>query len=471
MMFLNTLFNTASMFFTASVLLVFLHCFYDTRYRWTMKKGIALIILYAVCAIIYTVFGYEISIFMIPAEFFIITYDYPGNKFLGYLRYLPFNLSFTIGATFIGLIGTELLFPNSAGDFFGSLIPSAEPAEAMSYQTLFDTYEELFLDTFSTTIPDSIFLFVNILTTLFFGSLFFYMYFRLYRRDIFIAGKLRERLLLILFPVFCVILWAIIYFIGKDSNATLILLTFMSILFALLIPVFFYSMRISQHYRERTAYQENYMQAELEHFTQYKVAQEETRLFRHDIRNNLLCISEMLRDGKTEDASNYLQELLNTTEGLRQKYVSGDEMLDCIIGVKSGVMCEKGIRFQLDGVLAGGLNWKPVDVCCVFANALDNAIEACEQLPHDARSITMRIKSTDQFWFISIENPVKNKVDTETLFKEKDGYTTKKDTGHHGIGTYNMKHALESYGGMLKAESDADKFLLEIMIHRNQTVQ
>ena len=34
-------------------------------------------------------------------------------------------------------------------------------------------------------------------------------------------------------------------------------------------------------------------------------AQEETRRFCHDIKNNLLCMNEMLRTGKTEEAAEY----------------------------------------------------------------------------------------------------------------------------------------------------------------------
>lgn len=154
------------------------------------------------------------------------------------------------------------------------------------------------------------------------------------------------------------------------------------------------------------------------------------------------------------------------SERLSAKYVTGDEMLDCIVSAKAGSMEQRGIKFRLDGVLAGGLGWKPMDICSVFANALDNAAEACMQLPEEMREIEMKIKSTPQFWFVRIENPVKEPVNVGLLFQEKGGYTTKQNAGKHGIGTYNMKHTVESNGGMLQAECTNLRFILEIMIDK-----
>ena len=206
------------------------------------------------------------------------------------------------------------------------------------------------------------------------------------------------------------------------------------------------------------------MEAELAHFQQYKLAQEETARFRHDIKNNLLCATDMLRQGKAEEANAYLQDLLEGVETLSNRHVTGDEILDSILAFKAQKMEEQGIDFRLDGVVAGGLSWKPVDICNVFANALDNAIEACERLPQEDRQITMTIKATMQNWLIRMENPVLEAVDTKRLFKKKDRFSSKSDPQNHGLGTYTMKHTVETYGGALQAEYADHKFLLDIMI-------
>ena len=280
---------------------------------------------------------------------------------------------------------------------------------------------------------------------------------------------MREKIFSVVYMICTFILCIVVIISGRGGRATLMIMACSIMLFSVGLPIFVYSARISDYYRERTHYQETYLQAELANFQQYKQAQEETRRFRHDIRNNLLCMNEMLRSGRTEEAAEYLENLLDTADTLSAKYVSGDEILDCILSAKAEVMAQKGIAFQLDGVLAGGLPWKPIDICSVFANALDNAIEACEQLPPKQRQITMKLKATPQFWFVRIENPVIRNVDVSRLFQPKGGYTSKSNSDRHGIGTYNMKHTAESYGGILKAECRDRQFVLEIMIDKSSS--
>ena len=212
------------------------------------------------------------------------------------------------------------------------------------------------------------------------------------------------------------------------------------------------------------------MQTELEHFRQYQLAQEENARYHHDMRNNLLCLNSLMQEGKTQEAAQYLKDLVQAADRPSKRYITGDALLDGIVAVKAQTMEEQQIRFQLDGVLAGGLPWKPMDICNVFANALDNAIEACQKVAPEKRTVTMNIKGTAQFWFLTIQNPVDKKVDTAKLFQKNGGYTSKSNAANHGIGTYNMKYTVDSYGDMLKADCTEDTFTLEIMIDKGDRI-
>ena len=159
-------------------------------------------------------------------------------------------------------------------------------------------------------------------------------------------------------------------------------------------------------------------------------------------------------------------------------------MLDCIVAMKADKMKEMGIAFSTDGVVDGCLHMKPMDVCSIFANALDNAIESCSHLLPEAKEddsedaateesaatenkphVDMKIKRTEKFFVINIANSAKGKVDVEKLLATE-GYTSKKDTEHHGFGLRNIRRTVEEYDGLLKAESKDDEFLLAIMIPR-----
>ena len=146
--------------------------------------------------------------------------------------------------------------------------------------------------------------------------------------------------------------------------------------------------------------------------------------------------------------------------------VINDEPVD----LKGIIHHEEGIDFTIDGVADGGLGMKPVDVCSIFANAMDNAIEACEKLPEEKeKRIQLIMKRTERFFSIKLINSMsddENSGAAGKLFGEGGRITTKKDKNLHGFGTQNMKAAISRYDGMLKAEAEDGIFTLSIMIPR-----
>lgn len=429
----TALLDIPNTFFHYAAVIVFIHCFYDPGFQWNTKKALLFLAAATLECIPIPVFEVDIiaATLVIVADLAILLYDYQGNRLRGLWHFLWVFFVIEGCAQTIIQIGISYIFINFN---YGSGITS--------WQSIITTSIEITV----------------------FAFIFFYLYFSMYKRGIVLPWKNRERIFVFIYSIVFSALPRIFYYSGKDGDTSLVIMGISFVLTAVLIPVFFYYLQISEYYRNRTAIQEQHIQAELAHFQQYRQNQAETSRFRHDIKNNLLCVSDMLQQGKTAEASNYLMDLLDTVENLSKKYVTGDELLDSIVGVKSQIMEQHGIRFELDGVLAGGLPWKPMDICNVFANALDNAIEACQKVPPERRRISMRIKSTPQFWFVTIDNSIAEVVDTTKLFQKNGGYTSKSNSAQHGIGTYNMKHTVESYGAMLKAECTGEIFILEIMI-------
>lgn len=236
----------------------------------------------------------------------------------------------------------------------------------------------------------------------------------------------------------------------------------------LVIPFLLITIISRRYVVERTQVQEDYISAELDYLNQYKRDQNEIRDFRHEIMSNLASLSAMYTDKNYDEAGEHLKALLGNVRAMSPKFVTGDEMLDCILGMKSSKMEEEGIEFTVDGILDGGLGMKPVDVCSIFANAIDNAIEACEKLP-GGRWIKLSMKRTDKFFSIVLSNSVYKKEDirfTAILFGDGERVTTKKDRDHHGFGTQNMKATITKYDGIMKINNGDKEFVLSIVIPR-----
>ena len=274
------------------------------------------------------------------------------------------------------------------------------------------------------------------------------------------------------------IVWAVLFVVfpfipaAMDSADTTLELRYgvMSVIYAAMLvilglaaPVLLVIFSAERSMLEKNRSQEAYLAAELEYIGQYKKKQVETNRFRHDIKNNLALTQMMLDEGHVEEAREHLKDMLGKVSSLSPKYVTGDEMLDIIISMKADKMDELNIRFTLDGVADGGLQMKPMDMCSIFANALDNAIEAASKC--EEPFVSFSIKRTDKFFVIKITNSAEKKIDIGKLLSTS-GYTSKSDKDHHGFGLMNVRRAVEDYNGILKAESDEKSFTLSILMPR-----
>lgn len=456
---LTGFFSALCDFFVILTSIVFLHCFYDFGIQLNKKKILAFIPV-AFCEFVSFSFlgisaiSVPLTVLLLVLYTVIAVHDYKGKKFHAAWR--------IIGCTMLLLV-----FIQSSASLLDTcmfseryIIP-ADPAAMEAWLADTGTPEEIIASATSLE---------GLLVTLIVACCFlipaFFLLYKQYRKGVSVRCGKREIIWMLLVMLLPFIAHEAIISSQFLPKAPFWTIAIYALLFAFLFPVAIFSGRLNGYYRNRSSMQEQHMQAELDHFQQYRLTQEENSRFHHDIRNNLLCLNNMMEDGRTEDAAQYLKDLVKAVDRPTKQYITGDPLLDGIVAVKAQVMAQEGIEFQLEGVLAGGLPWKPMDICNVFANALDNAIEACQRTKIENPKISMDIRSTPNYWFITIENPVEKKVDTSKLFQKNSGYTSKQSGSIHGIGTYNMRHTLEAYGAMLKADCTDERFTLEIMVDK-----
>ena len=103
-----------------------------------------------------------------------------------------------------------------------------------------------------------------------------------------------------------------------------------------------------------------------------------------------------------------------------------------------------------------------LEICTIFSNALDNAIEGNLRIEDESkRYINVKIKQTDNFFVVSFENPLSAPVEARNNFL----IASTKNTGDHGFGLLNIKNTAEKNGGYI--EVDVQKhFILTVVIAR-----
>ncbi len=205
------------------------------------------------------------------------------------------------------------------------------------------------------------------------------------------------------------------------------------------------------------------LEAQYRYYEERLKDEERVRRVYHDMKNHLLVLQAQMKtlsDKEDKDKKSETEEMI---ESLRREisdyedYVqTGNGFLDIILKDKIKAAKEKHIDFHTEVDFPKGDFMEPLDISTIFGNALDNAIEACKNIPEEERFITLKVGVKRNFLVISVENSAKQET-------EEKG-TTKADTFLHGFGLKNIQRAAEKYGGQCKRNYQSGVYMLSVLI-------
>lgn len=165
----------------------------------------------------------------------------------------------------------------------------------------------------------------------------------------------------------------------------------------------------------------------------------------HDIRNHLHALEQ---SAKMED-SRYFEDVHGMLNSLGLKFYSENKMLNIILNDKLKKLSPEQVECSLGGVSLDFVS--DMDMTTIFANLLDNAVEAREGNP--SFWVKIRGEQIQDFTVIKIWNPA--------LKTYEPGQSGK--TGHEGIGLSNVCQAMGRYHGELKIECKDNIFSVTLV--------
>lgn len=189
--------------------------------------------------------------------------------------------------------------------------------------------------------------------------------------------------------------------------------------------------------------------------------EEETRKFRHDINNHFMYLTSLANENDMENIKKYLRELNQQIIKIQKAiFVTGNNLFDVILNEKLQEV-RKRTKILVVGKVSCKLKVSDIDMCTIFANLIDNAIEAIENLKEKNTYIIINFKTGHNYLKISVKNSASGKVPIKHNGLPK---TTKRNERLHGIGLINVKEAVEKYSGEFKISSNEKEFLVDIIL-------
>lgn len=195
--------------------------------------------------------------------------------------------------------------------------------------------------------------------------------------------------------------------------------------------------------------------AEREYYGEVSRKYEETRKIRHDINNHLSALGILINEGRTEEAKAYLGEISSELALQRPPAASGRAVLDALLFGKARTAESKNIRLEIsfDKIFPESIS--DYDLCGIFGNILDNAIEACEKC--DKRYIRLTVRKQREMLCIFCENPYSGVI-------SPDCETSKPDKTAHGFGIRRIEQLAAKHGGIVKISAENGIFSISVLI-------
>lgn len=220
------------------------------------------------------------------------------------------------------------------------------------------------------------------------------------------------------------------------------------------LVICFYTETIKTAYNERHMRElaEQQLQIQVSYYEKEQQARDATRALWHDIKKYTNATQDLFQHGDMENAVQSLQQATTALSEIHQTVDVGNAVVNGILERALEQVQNKGISLDFNVWVSDQLPISAVDLYIIMGNTIDNAIEACQQVPAaDSPTISLALRQQNHTLFYAIDNPI----------PAKQG---KKPGDVHGYGIRNVKNCVAKYHGMTTVSKQDGVFSVQIQL-------
>ena len=196
-------------------------------------------------------------------------------------------------------------------------------------------------------------------------------------------------------------------------------------------------------------------------YIQYQQSQEAMDIINykyHDLKHHIIALKS---EGNDQKRNEYLDKMEEEIQHYEAQNKTGNQVLDTLLTSKNLYCLKNQISMTsvVDGSSFGFMD--VMDICSIFGNALDNAIE-CEKKIADPEKRLIHVSAFTQKNFLIIR--FENYYEGVLTFDEQLPVTTKKEPQFHGYGLKSLRYTVRKYGGEVDVSTQDNLFNLKILI-------
>lgn len=184
------------------------------------------------------------------------------------------------------------------------------------------------------------------------------------------------------------------------------------------------------------------------------------RIFRHDLKHHFDTINSFLNDNNIYDAQKYIGKLTGKIDKMVFEKYCDNYDVNVVLSTYIKKAQQEHIEVLSEINIPEIVNIDTIDLCAVFANAIENAINACKNIvnPNDRKIAIVCKKHSDQI-YIRISNSYAGKI-------KFDGEYPVSNSNDHGIGTKSIAAIAEKHGGVFSFAAQDGIFKTTVTLKR-----
>ena len=213
-------------------------------------------------------------------------------------------------------------------------------------------------------------------------------------------------------------------------------------------------------YGEYSRQMEQKLQMQKQHYEELTAKMDEISRMRHDMRHHMRALMSYAQQGKYQELMKYLQEYTSVmTEEEKVVCYCRNMAVDAVIHFYAGELRQRGISFEYDMMLPQNIGITDTDLCKIYGNLLENAVDAVKELPPESHPyVKVLTKIKNKKLLIEISNPYSNEIQ-----RKENGFYSTKHKGF-GIGTASVTEVVQRIGGYVAFSTEEGIFKVNIFL-------
>ena len=251
------------------------------------------------------------------------------------------------------------------------------------------------------------------------------------------------------------------YPIPYTQNPTNII--FIYLLGAVIVIIYFaifQYLSIQYHFqmaKQNLAFLEFQVENLKEKITLDTITAEKFRIEKHDTRHKFKTIASLIENGNTSEALNYITQYMQQPPISESAIYCKDVLLNATLSSYFRQAKEAGIVLETHLSIPDKLPIDSGEFSIVMANALENAIKACDSLSKEQRTIVCKCIHKPKL-MLEISNPY-----NDTIIFSEYGIPLSKEE-EHGIGTRSIMAFCKKYNAFYSFTAENGWFTLKIVL-------